>query len=71
MNKVNAFIVLSVADNIVKMSDNELKLLADTLVDNKNAEKFLNYLDFALLDKDIVDSNYYDPLNIEVQEPVC
>lgn len=71
MNKVNAFIVLSVADNIIKMSDNELKLLADTLVDNKNAEKFLNYLDFALLDKDIVDSNYYDPLNIEVQEPVC
>ena len=69
MNKINAFIVLAVADNIVKMNDDEMKLLADTLVGNENAEKFLNYLDFAILDNHIV--QYYDPLNIEVQEPVC
>lgn len=63
MNKINAFIVVATADNISKMSSEEINLLAELLADVKNGTKLSDAISFQIQDK-----NY---LNIEVQESVC
>lgn len=63
MNKINAFIVVSTADNISKMTPTEINMLADLLSDVKNGSKLSDAISFSIQDKDY--------LNIEVQEPVC
>lgn len=63
MNKINAFIVVATADNISKMSSEEINLLAELLADVKNGAKLSDVISFQIQDK-----NY---LNIEVQESVC
>jgi hypothetical protein len=63
MNKINGFIVVATADNISKMTSEEISLLADLLSDVKNGAKLSDAISFSIQDKDY--------LNIEVQEPVC
>jgi hypothetical protein len=63
MNKINAFIVVATADNISKMSSDEISMLAELLADVKNGAKLSDAISFQIQDKDY--------LNIEVQEPVC
>ena len=63
MRKINAFIVVANADNISKMTSEEINLLADLLSSNMNGEKLSNAISFCVQDKSYS--------NIEVQEPVC
>jgi hypothetical protein len=63
MNKINGFVVVATADNISKMTSEEISLLADLLSDVTNGAKLADAISFSIQDKDY--------LNIEVQEPVC
>jgi hypothetical protein len=63
MNNINAFIVVATADNISKMTSEEINLLANLVSDVKNGAKLSDAISFQMQDKDI--------LNIEVQESVC
>jgi len=65
MNKLNAFLVVATADNISKMSNDEISLLSELLADVKNGEKLSDFISFQIQDK-----SYYTK-SIEVQEPVC
>jgi len=61
--KINGFVVVATADNISKMTSEEISLLADLLSDVTNGAKLADAISFSIQDKDY--------LNIEVQEPVC
>jgi hypothetical protein len=63
MKKLNAFIVAATADNIAKMSSEEISLLADLLADVGNGDRLATMIGFAIQDRDLC--------SIEVQEPVC
>jgi hypothetical protein len=63
MNKINAFIVVATADNISKMSSEEINLLAELLADVKNGAKLSDMISIQIQDKDYT--------NVEVQESVC
>ena len=63
MNNINAFIVVATADNISKMTSEEINLLANLVSDVKNGAKLSDAISFQIQDKDY--------LNIEVQESVC
>jgi hypothetical protein len=63
MNKINAFIVVATADNISKMTSEEISMLAELLTDVENGAKLSDAISFQIQDKDY--------LNIEVQESVC
>lgn len=63
MGNLNTFVVVAAADNIVKMTPAQLKLLAELIVDSENADRLSDYLTFAIQDKLISE--------IEVQDPVC
>jgi len=65
MNKINAFIVVATADNISKMTSDEISMLAELLADVKNGQKLSDFISFQIQDK-----SYYTK-DIEVQEPVC
>ena len=63
MNKINAFIVVATADNISKMTSEEISMLAELLADLKNGQKLSDSISFQIQDKSYS--------NVEVQEPVC
>jgi hypothetical protein len=63
MRKINAFIVVATADNISKMTSDEISMLAELLADVKNGQKLSDFISFQIQDKSYS--------NIEVQEPVC
>lgn len=63
MQKINTFIVSSVANNISQMTPTEIKMLAELLVDSKNSPCLIDTLNFLIQDKLISE--------IEVQDPVC
>ena len=63
MNKINGFIVVATADNISKMTSEEISLLADLLSDVTNGAKLADAISFSIQDKDYA--------NVEVQEAVC
>ena len=63
MNKINAFIVVATADNISKMTSEEISMLAELLADVKNGQKLSDSISFQIQDKSYS--------NVEVQEPVC
>ena len=65
MNKLNAFLVVATADNISKMSNDEISLLSELLADVKNGEKLSDFISFQIQDK-----SYYTK-NIEAEETVC
>lgn len=60
--KLNNFIVVSIADSISKMSYEQIRLLANLLVDFKNAPVLSDQLTFAIQDKEYS--------SVEVQDPV-
>ena len=53
MNKLNSFVVISVADNIIKMNDTELNMLAEILAGSVG-ERLCNFLSFAIQDTDLM-----------------
>ena len=59
---MNAFKVIQAASMINQMTNNELQLLAECIIDG-NGEKLADYISMVARDRDY--------LNIEVQEPVC
>jgi len=59
---MNAFKVIQAASMINQMTNNELQLLAECIIDG-NGEKLANYISMVIRDRDY--------MNIEVQEPVC
>jgi hypothetical protein len=59
---MNAFKVIQAASMINQMTNNELQLLAECIIDN-NGEKLADYISMVIRDRDY--------MNIEVQEPVC
>jgi hypothetical protein len=61
--KINGFVVVATADNISKMTSEEISLLADLLSDVTNGAKLADAISFSIQDKNC--------LNIEVQEAVC
>jgi hypothetical protein len=63
MRKINAFIVVATADNISKMTSEEISMLAELLADVKNGQKLSDSISFQIQDKSYS--------NVEVQEPVC
>lgn len=52
MNKLNAFLTVATADNISKMSDKEIKLLAELIAESENGSKLADYIAFNIMDKD-------------------
>ena len=66
MNKINAFIVVATADNISKMTSEEISMLAELLADLKNGQKLSDSISFQIQDK-----SYSNVEVVEVQEPVC
>jgi len=53
MNKLNKFVVSSVADNINTMRDEELQALADLIIKTKNGENLCDFIAFAIQDERI------------------
>lgn len=52
MNKLNAFLTVATADNIMKMSDKELQMLAELIAESKNGGKLADLISFSVMDKD-------------------
>ena len=63
MNKINGFIVVATADNISKMSSEEINLLADLLSSTTNGVVLSNAISFLVQDK--------QQSKIESEETVC
>lgn len=59
---MNAFKVIQAASMINQMTNNEIQLLAECIIDG-NGEKLADYISMVVRDRDY--------MNIEVQEPVC
>jgi hypothetical protein len=53
MNKLNKFVVSSVADNINAMRNDELQALADLIIKTKNGENLCDFIAFAIQDERI------------------
>ena len=64
MRKINAFLVVATADNISKMTSDEISMLAELLADTKNGQKLSDFISFQIQDK-----SYYTK-NIQVEETV-
>lgn len=60
--KINSFKILQIASEVNQMNSKELEILSECLTE-KTSEKLSDYISFSLQEK--------NPLNIEVQEPVC
>jgi hypothetical protein len=68
MNGLDSFVITSIAANIAAMSDNQLRLLAKILYSNPNGDRLSYLIGVEQFDADMTNK---DPLNIEVQDPVC
>ena len=56
MNKLNGFVVTSVVNNLINMSDKDLQEVAVLLANYPNGEKLADLIGFALFDKSLADS---------------
>lgn len=63
MKKIDSFVTTSVANSLINMSDNQLQEIASLIANFPAGEKLGNYIDYAILDRQIC--------AIEVQEPEC
>ena len=54
MNKLNGFVVTSVVNNLINMSDKDLQEVAVLLANYPNGEKLADLIGFALFDKSVV-----------------
>jgi hypothetical protein len=61
MSGLNTFVVVATADNIIKMTPAQLKLLAELIVDSENANRLSDYLNYAIQDKLISEIEVQDP----------
>jgi hypothetical protein len=68
MNGLDSFVITSIAANIAAMSDNQLRLLAKILYNSPNGDRLSYLIGVEQFDADMFNK---DPLNIEVQDPVC
>jgi hypothetical protein len=63
MNKLNSFVVVAVADNIIKMNDTELNMLAEILAGSVG-ERLCNFLSFAIQDTDLMRKEIFEELEL-------
>jgi len=63
MRKIDYFVVVATAENISKMTSEEINILAELLSNVKNGAKLSDSISFHIQDKDY--------LNVEVQESAC
>ncbi len=56
MSKMNDFVVTSVVNNLINMSDKDLQEVAVLLVNFPNGEKLADLIGFALFDKNVVEN---------------
>ena len=56
MKKIDAFVVTSVVNNLINMSDKDLNEVAVLLAKFPNGEKLADQIGFALIDSQIVES---------------
>ena len=56
MKKIDAFVVTSVVNNLINMSDKDLNKVAVLLAKFPNGEKLADQIGFALFDSQIVES---------------
>lgn len=68
MNAVDNFVISSIASNIKMMDDNELRLLSKLIAYSPNGDRLSFLIAIERFDADVTKK---DPLDIEVQEPVC
>lgn len=54
MSKLNGFVVTSVVNNLINMSDKDLQEVAVLLANYPNGEKLADLIGFALFDKSVV-----------------
>ena len=54
MSKMNDFVVTSVVNNLINMSDADLQKVAILLANFPNGEKLADLIGFALFDKSVV-----------------
>lgn len=53
---INTFIVVATADNISKMSAEQINLLAELLSNVKNGDRLANAISFSIQDKNLHDN---------------
>ena len=63
MNKLNSFVVISVADNIIKMNDTELNMLAEILAGSVG-ERLCNFLSFAIQDTELMRKEIFEEMEL-------
>jgi len=56
MKKIDAFVVTSVVNNLINMSDEDLNKVAVLLAKFPNGEKLADQIGFALFDSQIVEN---------------
>lgn len=61
MNKLNSFVVVSVAENIIRMNDNELNMLAEILAGSAG-EKLCDALSFAIQDAQLMRKEIFEEM---------
>ena len=54
MKKINDFVVTSVVNNLINMSDEDLVKVANLLAKFPNGEKLADQIGFAIFDNDVV-----------------
>ena len=61
MNKLNSFVVVSVADNIIQMNNDELNMLAELLAGSAG-EKLCDLLSFAIQDVQLMRKEIFEEM---------
>jgi len=61
MNKLNSFVVVSVADNIIQMNNEELNMLAE-LLSGSAGEKLCDALSFAIQDAQLMRKEIFEEM---------
>ena len=56
MKKLDAFVVTSVVNNLINMSDKDLQEVAVLLANYPNGEKLADLIGFAIFDKSVVEN---------------
>lgn len=68
MKKINDFVVTSVANNLINMSDEDLQKVAILVANFANGEKLADLISFAIFDNDVVTNGSNSYSYSEAQE---
>ena len=68
MKKLDAFVVTSVVNNLINMSDEDLQKVAVLLANFPNGEKLADMIGFAIFDKSVVTDDINSYAYPEAQE---